>query len=433
MKEDQMKKGKMFFSIVVFIALLGSQAHANGLNLNSLGTKALTMGGAFVGLADDFSALYWNPAGIAQFNKKYFGFYGTDIIPSGTYTYGLVDAKTETRHYLAGMAAYFYPVSENVVAGIGIYIPSGLGNKWDGADFALIANNNPNLEWRSKIGLVTIAPALAYRINEQVSVGVALNINSGIFDIAMHAGSAEIPIPPYAIDLGQYEESMKGWGYGATFGVLFKPNETFSMGATLRTPSKVKFDGDASISNLAALGISTTSDLEREVTWPMWLAGGVAYRPTENITVTGDIQWTQWSKIEVIATDYKDVSWQILMAASGDDERPMYWSDAVQIRLGAEYRMNTIAFRGGYYWDPSPTPDRTMNVLLPNYDFNVFTLGFGYELDGLKVDMGIEYLIGNDRNIPFEKVLIDPAWETAMPGLHTMNIVVPNVSISYKF
>jgi long-chain fatty acid transport protein len=433
MKEDQMKKGKMLFSFVVFIALVGSQALANGLNLNSLGTKALTMGGAFVGLADDFSALYWNPAGIAQFDKRYFGFYGTDIIPSGTYTYGLVDGKTETKHYLAGMAAYFYPVSENVVAGIGIYIPSGLGNKWDGADFALIANNNPNLEWRSKIGLVTIAPALAYKINEQVSVGVALNINYGIFNIAMHAGSAEIPIPPYAIDLGQYEESMKGWGYGATFGVLFKPNETFSMGATLRTPSKVKFDGDASISNLAVLGINTTSDLEREVTWPMWLAGGVAYRPTENITVTGDIQWTQWSKIEVIGTDYKDISWQILMAASGDDERPMHWSDAVQIRFGAEYRMNTIAIRGGYYWDPSPTPDRTMNVLLPNYDFNVFTLGFGYELNGLQVDLGIEYLIGSDRNIPFEKVLIDPEWETAMPGLHTMNIVVPNVSISYKF
>ena len=235
------------------------------------------------------------------------------------------------------------------------------------------------------------------------------------------------------MDLGQYEESMKGWGYGATLGVLFKPNETFSIGATLRTPSKVEFDGDASISNLIALGISTTSDLEREVTWPMWLAGGVAYKPTENITLTGDVQWTQWSKIEVIETDYKDISWQILMAASGDDERPMHWSDAVQIRFGAEYRANTIAIRGGYYWDPSPNPDRTMNVLLPNYDFNVFTLGFGYELNGLQIDLGIEYLIGSERNIPSEKVLIDPDWKTAMPGLHSLNIIVPNVSISYKF
>jgi len=427
------KNSKKLMTVIAFIALLSPMALANGLNLNSLGTKALTMGGAFVGLADDFSTIYWNPAGIAHFSKKYFGFYGTDIIPSGTYQFGLVDAKTVNTHYLGGMITYYHPVNEKVVAGIAVYIPSGLGNKWDGADFALVANNNPNLEWKSKIGLVTIAPALAFKINEQISVGVALNINYGIFDIAMHAGSTEIPIPPYAVDLGQYQENMKGWGYGATVGVLVKPNETFSFGATIRTPSKVKFTGDAIISGLSLLGISTTSDLEREVTWPIWIAGGVAYKPTNNLTLTGDIQWTQWSKIELIETDFKDIFWQIMMAESGDDKRPMHWMDTTQIRFGAEYRINAIAIRGGYYWDPSPAPDKTMNVLLPNYDFNVFTLGFGYELDGLQVDLGLEYLMGSERNIPFEKVLIDPDWETAMPGLHSLNIIVPNLSISYKF
>ena len=444
-----MKKGKMFFSLVVFIALLGSQALANGLNLNSLGTKALTMGGAFVGLADDFSALYWNPAGMAQFNKKYFGFYGTDIIPSGTFkfapsisgmgTRSLVDAKTETKHYIAGMAAYFYPVSENVVAGIGVYVPSGLGNKWDGADFASITNNNPNLDWKSKIGLITVAPALGFKVNEQFSIGVALNINYGIFDIAMHAGSADTPLGK--IDLGQYEESMKGWGYGATFGVLVKPNETFSIGATFRTPCKVKFSGDATMSNLSLLGLTPTSDLEREITWPMWLAGGVAFKPTPNLTLTGDLQWTQWSKIEEIEADYKDITWQILMAASGDDIMAMYWEDKVQIRFGAEYRINTIAIRGGYYLDPSPAPDETMNVLLPNYDFNVFTLGLGYELNGLQIDLGIEYLIGKERSTSYEVIplFFPPFFEiqteygTAMPGTYKMNIIVPNVSISYKF
>ena len=80
-----MKKTKMFFAAAIFICLFSSMALANGLNLNSLGSRALAMGGAFVGLADDFSAIYWNPAGIIQFKRKYFGFYATDIIPSGTY------------------------------------------------------------------------------------------------------------------------------------------------------------------------------------------------------------------------------------------------------------------------------------------------------------------------------------------------------------
>ena len=43
---------------LVAMLSLGGLAYGNGLNLNSLGTRALTMGGAFVGLADDATAAY---------------------------------------------------------------------------------------------------------------------------------------------------------------------------------------------------------------------------------------------------------------------------------------------------------------------------------------------------------------------------------------
>ena len=68
-----MKKAKIFFLMLTMTAFLSAPALPNGLNLNSIGTKALAMGGAFVGLADDFSAIYWNPAGIAHFGQQYFG------------------------------------------------------------------------------------------------------------------------------------------------------------------------------------------------------------------------------------------------------------------------------------------------------------------------------------------------------------------------
>jgi long-chain fatty acid transport protein len=437
-----MKKIRIYLFVVGFVLLFNSNVLANGLNLNSLGSKALTMGGAFVGLADDYSAIFWNPAGIAQFKEKYIGFYGTDIIPSGSYAFSLgplpvVDAETVTKHYLGGLAAFYYPIGEDVVAGIGVYTPSGLGSEWDGADFAGIAANNPNLKWKSKIGLVTIAPAVAFSINEQVSIGAALNINYGMFDVAFHAGAAEVPVPPYEVDLAQYEESMKGWGFGATLGILVKPSEMFSIGATFRTASKVSMDGEASIPNLsligAALGISLnpSTDLERDLTWPMWLAFGVAVKPLDALTLTGDIQFTQWSKIDIIRTEYKDPYWQILLA--DDTDRPMHWDNAVQIRFGAEYILKTWAFRGGYYWDPSPAPNKTMNVLLPSFDFNVLTAGIGYALDGIQIDFGIEYLMGKERDVDVLKTQIDPEWETAMPGIYNMNVVVPNISVSYRF
>lgn len=439
-----MKKGRVCFAIIASLSVLSSLALANGLNLNSLGSRALAMGGAFVGLADDFSAIYWNPAGIAQFDRQYFGFYGTDIIPSGTYRFDMtipglgsvpmVNAATETKHYLAGLAAFYYPINENLVAGLGVYVPSGLGSRWDGADFSAISMGGA-YEWMSRIGMVTISPAIAYKINEQVYVGAALNINHAMFDVKTHAGDQEL-----GINLGQYDESLSGWGYGATFGILVKPSEMVSMGAAVRTKAKMKFSGDITIDNLSVLGlipgtplfgatIPNTTSAEREVSWPWWLAGGVAVIPVENLTVTADLQWTQWSEIDIMESEYDDPLWSLLV----DTERKMHWDDALQIRFGAEYRINTVALRAGYYWDPSPAPDRTMNVLLPNYDFSAITFGLGYNLNGLQIDIGFEYLMGKERNVSLEKTLIDPDWETAMPGKYDMNITVPNISISYKF
>jgi long-chain fatty acid transport protein len=439
MKEVQMKKVKILFTILFCLAILNSFVGANGLNLNSLGTKALTMGGAFVGLADDFSAIFWNPAGIVQFKQKYFGFYGVDIIPSGTYNFSVgpvtfVDARTTTKHYLAGLAAYYHPIAENVVAGIGFYTPSGLGAKWDGNDFKTLTFLRP-YKWESKVGMFTIAPVLAFKVHKMISVGASLNINYGMFGIKTHAGDTEL-----GIDLGQYEEILNGWGVGATIGILVKPHEKFSIGATVRTPSNIRFSGDIEITQLNFLGmipgtplygadIPTMSTLDRDVSWPWWVAVGVAVRPIENLTLTGDLQWTQWSAIDVMESTYGDVIWSLLV----DTERPMHWDDVMQIRFGAEYRCKSLCFRGGYYWDPSPAPDRTMSVLLPSFDFNVLTAGIGYSLDGLNIEFGIEYLMGKEWDVDYSKKQTDPGWKTAQPGIYHMNVLVPNISVSFQF
>jgi len=440
-----LKNARLF--VLALLAAFGSAslALANGLNLNSLGSRALSMGGAFVGLADDYSAIYWNPAGMAQFDKRYLGFYATDVIPSGKYLLqvpapgGLltvVDAKTETKHYLSGLLAYYQPINESLVAGIGLYVPSGLGSSWDGNDFSNLSNGTA-YQWESKVGLVTISPGVSYRISEMISVGATLNINYGMFSIKRWAGHAEIPQPPYEFDLGQYEMSLKGWGFGATAGVLVKANDMLTFGATIRTPSRVKFSGDASLSNISLLGFNGSSEAETlspHVTFPLWIAGGVAFRPMPGLILTGDLQWTQWSKLDQIELKFIDPYWSLFMTASGENVMHLEWEDALQVRFGAEYMFReNLAFRAGYYYDPSPATDKTMNFLLPNYTFNTFTAGLGYSLNGLVIDLGFEFLIGKGREVTFAKWMYDPAFANAQPGVYDMSIVVPNISVSYKF
>ena len=419
------------------ICLLSGLAAANGLNLNSLGSRALAMGGAFVGLADDFSAVFWNPAGIAQFDGNRFGFYGTDLIPSGSYllevptsvgAFTLVDAETKTSHYLAGMGAYYHKIDERLTGGIAVYTPSGLGAKWDGADFAPISNNT-DYTWKSMVGMVTISPALAYKISDKVMAGAALNINYAFFDISTHAGVAEFPVSGgiSSVDLGQQEESLSGWGYGATLGILAKPSSLFSLGAVLRTASRISLEGEATISNFDVLGIPETSDVSTEVAWPMWLGIGVAVLPLPELTLTADIQYTNWKKIDVIEFNFSNPIWKAAVQGTESAEMQMLWMDRTQLRFGGEYRFGSAAVRAGYYWDPSPAPDKTMNVLLPSFDFNVITAGFGYRSGGLQLDAGFEYLIGKDREVPF----LVTGEMVGMPGKYSMSILVPNISLSY--
>ncbi|MBT5448728.1 MAG: hypothetical protein HOK90_06005, partial [Gemmatimonadetes bacterium] len=39
-------------------------------NFAGVGVRAMGMGGAFAGVADDFTAIYWNPAGLAQMSNR---------------------------------------------------------------------------------------------------------------------------------------------------------------------------------------------------------------------------------------------------------------------------------------------------------------------------------------------------------------------------
>jgi long-chain fatty acid transport protein len=413
------------------VLILTSLAAANGLNLNGLGTRAQAMGGAFVSLANDFSAVFWNPAGAAGFRQELFGFYATDLMPKATFDYfsefgaAVIDAETQASHYLGFLGAYYRPIGSKIVVGLGLGTPSGQGTLWDGTDFAFQTGGTA-YDWSSKVRVFSISPLMAVRLNEWLSVGATLNINLGIFDLKSPGGSADLG--GGIVELGQYEENMTGWGFGATFGLMVKPVDMLGIGLTVRTPSTVSFKGSARMSYLSLYGLPDSSDLKRQITWPLWIAGGISFRPVERLLISADVHWTQWSKLDRITTDYLDPVWSALMAESGEDVRTLLWADSTQFRFGAEYRLDgTTALRAGYSNDPAPAPDSTLNVLLPSHTFNAFSVGVGKAFGDLQLDFGLEYLAGNTRRQYSE----GPGWDG--PPTYGMNIIVPSVSVQYKF
>ena len=420
-----MKKGLLVLIITLFAA---SALMANGLSLNSIGPRALGMGGAMVGLADDPTAIYWNPAGLAGQNSSLY-FFATDIIPFGTYKanssdfgyppdYFTIDAKTKPHHYLGPNLFANYKMG-NLTLGLGVFVPAGLGAEYDGDDLTPLAGGE-SLEWMSKIAVIDIAPTIAYKINDMFSLGVTGNIFYGMFDMKRPS--------TYTDTLGvthgfQYSESSTGTGFGVSGGLLCKLSDMIQFGVSARTEIKVTMSGEAENALMLFQGGPEESDFDRDVAWPLWAAFGVAVKPMPNLTITADAQYSQWAKSEdSFKTEFKDPVWKAVTAATGDDTFVLDWKDCIQYRLGFEYMAGEkLALRAGYYYDPAPAPDETLNILFPSSTNNVVTAGLGFCVGKFDIDFGLEYLMGEERDITLST--------HNMPGQHKLDIFAFSLAI----
>lgn len=427
-----MKKLLALLTVILSVSL-----SANGLSLNSIGTKAFGMGGAFVALADDATAIHWNPAGLAG-QKNSVMLFMTDVVPMTSYQldmYG-IDAEGVTNHYISPNLMAVYNVNK-FAFGLGAYVPAGLGSEWEGEDLTAFGGPaffdpgqtmaNPYAgkvyEWVSQIAVFNFAPAMAYDINGQFKLGAALNVFYGMFQMKRGEDMVNVmtmqPGQDGMLDT-QTEMDIDGIGVGATLSAMID-NGWHSFGFTYKTPVTVDMSGKMKIEN------SGEYDMDLEVTWPAWAGFGLAFKPFDGkIVITSDIQMTNWGELQTLYAKIKKM--QVGPGEYRDIENEMHleWHDAVQLRFGLQFDINEqIKARMGYYYDPAPAPEKTLNILFPSSTNNALTLGGTYLYQDFNFDLGLEYLWGGER-------IATPSGYN-MPGLHHMDIFAFSMGATYNF
>jgi len=326
---------------------------------------------------------------MSQIQNTQLGVYFAGVMPSATYKNSQmqIDATSESQMFPVPGVAIVLPVDSGFInVGLGVYIPSGLGVTWNGDDFMNMTGGN-SLEWKSQIGVVNFAPAVSIQLLPSLSLGATFNLSYGFLDLSRPVSDTNRQ------SIGQYSESSSGLGYGATIGVLFKPINMLSIGASFRTANTIAFTGTAKNGLMQSLG---DADLTRDISWPMWIGGGIAFKPISLLTITADVQYTAWSNLDSIHTDY--TNWEAAGVTGG--EMYMLWEDKMQYRLGAEVNLfDFLALRAGYYIDPAPAPDKTANILFPSIDYQGLTFGVGLNISQLTIEGSVEYMIGSERTI----------------------------------
>ena len=439
-------------------------ALAGGLYAPGVGVRSSAMGSAFVGLADDYSAVHWNPAGISQIRGFQVTVTGHDGISLASRAEGMVDfdgpeigwlaplvveATSEATQYLApGLYMYMDTGPLSVVAdkfGICAYTLADFGTIWDGeklyddliAEYTTIPTD-PNgyrqifgdaPDFESRITGYVLSPVVAKSITDNISIGVSGHMVYGSFHLLDGGWYEESFEDSSQLFSFQSEENLTGWGYGATVGLLYDVSSKISVGASVRTPLTVSLDGDiefSSVLDTLALGKHTE---EMEFTFPMWAGVGLAYRGFlfDGLTMTADVHWTQWSKVSeftrVMAVDIPDDQDFLTPLTT------LNWDDTIEFHLGFETQLSrAAALRFGYASIPETVAVEDYSFILPQGAHNVVSFGFGYRQDHWSADVTLAYMMGTAVTKPATEATGDSS-----QGKNLHDEMVPSLSFTYLF
>ncbi|HCG6762107.1 TPA: outer membrane protein transport protein [Vibrio parahaemolyticus] len=348
---------KNLSKIVVASSLLTfAAAQAGGLYLYE--TTASDIGLASAGMAaraQDASVMAANPAGLANVSGKSFS--GNLI---GLYGDAQLDTMTGDAGNVIGfvpMASAFYSqqVNDKWTLGIGLYGNYGLGLEYEG-----LLNNHLDIPTATTQAL-TIQPSASYRINDHWSVGAALGIQYGMYEVETKG-------------VLNFNDEDQDTQVNGRVGVLYEATPGTRLGLSYSSETEFEFDNSNSIA-------------------PQQLIFSAYHEVNDDLAVMWNVNWQDWSEYTTTlkAADLVDVETQ----------------DTYQIALGTQYKLNEkMMWNAGFAFDTSMYESQS------NGDITVPT-GKAY-----RIGTGIDYKLDSENSIgfAFEAVLMESS-ETETPRL----------------
>jgi long-chain fatty acid transport protein len=492
-----MKKSISGLVTAVLILFLSANIFAAGVDLTGVGARAMMLGGNYRAVADDWSAMFWNPAGMA-FTKGWNAGMGLEFLqPKVGITPHLSlaqqrfsatsdqEIQNEEKTYLMPSGGAFY--SDGKLAyGLGFWAPFGLGAKWDLMSTGTYNSEYPKYDWEDDLKVIAVQPTLAYRINDKMSLGLGLSLiysdimirkpnflpNPYIYNQALAQAAANLP--PGAVDspydhlLTATELTGDGMSFGATMGLMFKPTEDFSIGASMRYYGTSTLDGTVEATTyfanfpqanaVVAQGLEPTfrqqlqaglisqeeyfiltkfysgevteqtpeTSVEAEMPLPLNFGAGIAYSGIPNLLISADVAWTQWSVWDII--EVNDESGNVIT------ELVENWEDGIRLGAGLEYTLGFARLRGSFYTEPRAAVPETMTPTIPDINRrNVLIVGFGIPIGPMELHASYEKMFIDEFDVSDWELNETRTGYENKAGVYTMDVTNYMVGVDFIF
>lgn len=335
------------------------------------GTRAQAMGdGTFVAVADDASAVYYNPAGLVQIEQVGMFLDVKPLLPRTAYTNGFNNLVSVNDKPSLAIDNYFAKrLNKNMVFGLGINAP-----------FARAANysNSPamnNFRLKSRVVDMNIAGVLALKANDSLSFGLGPILT---FDYA-------------AMNTFGLKQKAYGFSGSGVLSALLKRNQ-WKMGLTYHFPTSIRNDGHAKG------WVGNTSLLREPFTARYRTAGyldfALSWMPVQKLLLAAGSGVEFWHNSKTIKFSYENPVYSNII--------PLYPQDSWNIYSGLEYRITeNQAIQAGYRFLQHAVPPVNVIPSTPEFDINIYSAGYSlYYQKKWRIDLGYEFAKGKTLVIP---------------------------------
>jgi long-chain fatty acid transport protein len=420
----------------ILILLIGSLSTAplafgSAFAINELGARAQGMGGAFTAVADDGSAIFFNPAGISFQKGTFFEMdslvvvglfrFTPSSVPNGQQVPADGFAGLVKPHFIPVANAYMVkPMSPKMTFGFGIFTPFGLASNFtnfhDG-DPALSKFPGRFAGTRGRLESAWFQPTVAYRVRENtsISIGVAL-VHTHLFlersilnplddgtTFGKEVASVVLPSIPASLagrsiarllPEGRFRAAATANAPGFNFGILHKdPIRKVNFGFSWRSPVVFHLDGRGSFAFLPGGALTPylpekqslsklfpNQKIKGSMVEPGNYSFGVSTTRWFNSTIAADFEMQQFSRFKDLPinfTETKDT------ATPAESRLTFDFRDSYMVRFGIEkpatLKKKFLKFdgtlRAGYSYDYTPVPDKSTGPIFPDSSRNNFTFG----------------------------------------------------------
>ncbi|TFH02402.1 MAG: hypothetical protein E4H13_02135 [Calditrichales bacterium] len=418
-REERMKNITAII-LALFLMTLGASAQTPQEAVNFLydeegiGIKAQSMGNAFIGVADDYSALYWNPAGLTQLDQSEIegSLYHLKFNNEATFAGSTVlDDRNFTRLQSLGLAYKFPTIQGSFVVALGYnrfknydqYL-SFNGFSHDQIDLGFDLEDDKGEvnyypfdrdvlrteEIRQDGNLGAWSFGGGVQLSPNFSMGVTLDFFTGKNQYMMDFFQEDKNniYNQYPADYDFYElhdkilTEFSGWGIKVG-GLLYITND-LRFGLTVDFP-RALFVSETYTSNDVIYfddGYSSEAELsngewEYVVKYPFKFSGGAAL-DLGPFTIAGSFEFRDWTQVEFDIPEGQSLSsdYQSLL----DDNRyfAQNFRETFGYSAGGEFRIpgTEVKLRAGYRIVPSPLVNAKQIL-----DRQYISAGLGYNLD----------------------------------------------------